>query len=77
MIAAEIRSKRIQAGIPGYVVCLKAGLARTRLSDIERGYVVPSPQELAKIEAALADLVQAKRKMTAVAAECGWPCEVR
>jgi hypothetical protein len=77
MIANEIRSKRIQAGIPGYVLCLKARIARTRLSDIERSYAVPSRQELAKIEAALMDLIRAKHRMKAVAAEFGWPCEVK
>jgi transcriptional regulator with XRE-family HTH domain len=77
MIATEIRSKRIQAGIPGYVLCLKAGIARTRLSDIERNYVVPSTEELSKLVAALGELILAKRKIEAVAAECGWPGEVR
>ena len=77
MIATEIRSKRIEAGIPGYVLCLKARVARTRLSDIERNYVVPSQQELARIQAALMELIQAKQRMKAIAAECGWPCEVK
>lgn len=46
-------------------------------SDIERSYVVPSRQELAKIEAALMDLIRAKHRIKAVAAECGWPGEVK
>jgi len=76
MIATEIRSKRQQVGIPGYVLSLKAGIARTRLSDIERSYIIPTEDELSKLEEALGELIRAKRKINATAAECGWPCEV-
>jgi hypothetical protein len=73
MIAIEIRSKRIEAGIPGYVLCLKARVVRTRLSDIESGYVTPAPEELSRIAVALEDLIRAKRKVATVAAKEGWP----
>ena len=70
---SELRAKRIAAGIAGALVCAKAGIARSRLSDIERGYVAPSGVEIARIDLALDDLTRAKRKIAAVAAEEGWP----
>jgi transcriptional regulator with XRE-family HTH domain len=69
----ELRDKRHAAGIAGSLVCVKAGIARSRLSDIEREYVVASLQEITRIMAALDELSRAKRKIAAVAAEEGWP----
>jgi transcriptional regulator with XRE-family HTH domain len=69
----QLRAKRIAAGIAGSLVCMKTGIARSRLSDIERGYVTAAEEELAHIEAALDDLARAKRKIAAIAAEEGWP----
>lgn len=68
-----IRTKRTAAGISGSLVCMKAGIARSRLSDIERGYVAPDPDELARILSAIDDLARARKKIIAVAAEAGWP----
>lgn len=72
-IGSEIRAKRTAAGIAGWLVCAKVGIARSRLSDIERGYVTPSQQEIVRINAAVDDLARVKRKIAAVAAEEGWP----
>jgi transcriptional regulator with XRE-family HTH domain len=69
----QLRAKRNSAGIAGSLVCVKAGIARSRLSDIEREYVVASEDEVARIDAALDELARAKRKIAAVAAEEGWP----
>lgn len=76
MTGEILRSKRTQAGIPGSVLSIKAGVGRTHLSDIERGYVVPAAEELARIERALTELIHAKLRLRAVAAEAGWPCQV-
>ena len=73
MNGSQIREKRTQFGIPGHLVCRKARICRSRLSDIERGYVEPSDAELTRICAALEELGQAKQKLAATAAECGWP----
>jgi len=73
MKAADLKTKRAAAGIPGSAVCLKAGIARSRLSDIERGYVHPRPEEATRISAALEQLINAKLRIDAVAAEVGWP----
>jgi transcriptional regulator with XRE-family HTH domain len=72
-IGTQLRTKRNAAGIAGSLVCIKIGIARSRLSDIERGYVTAPEEEIARIDAALDDLVRAKRKIAAVAAEAGWP----
>ena len=69
----QLKQKRILAGIPGHLVCRRASLARSRLSDIERGYVEPSGEELARIEQALAELIEAREKVAKVAEEVGWP----
>lgn len=69
----QLRAKRNAAGIAGSLVCVKTGIARSRLSDIERDYVVASEDEIARIDAALDELARAKRKIAAVAEEEGWP----
>jgi transcriptional regulator with XRE-family HTH domain len=73
MSGSEIKQRRVRAGIPGRLVCARARVDRSRLSHIEREYVVASESELAKISRALDELIQAKRKVVAAAAEAGWP----
>jgi hypothetical protein len=73
----QLRAKRTAAGIPGRILCNRCGIARSRLSDIERGYVIPSPADLARIYAALEDLIQAKSFIDRVAASVGWPTGAR
>ena len=73
MNGTEIRRKRANARIAGRLLCLRAGVDRTRLSNIERGYVQPSESELGRITAALEGLIQARQKVATFAAEVGWP----
>jgi transcriptional regulator with XRE-family HTH domain len=73
MDGKEIRRTRKENEIAGHLVCGRAGVSRSRLSDIERGYVQPSQNELARIERALRELYRAKQKLAATATECGWP----
>jgi transcriptional regulator with XRE-family HTH domain len=76
--AAKLKARRSTAGIAGSILCKKLGMARSRLSDIERGYVTPSPDELARMDAALDDLIRAKCVLQKTAAALGWPLgEVR
>jgi transcriptional regulator with XRE-family HTH domain len=70
---SDLKAKRLAAGISGTVLCAKAGLSRSRLSLIERGYVNLSPEELARIRKALDELIQAKSVLEKVAASVGWP----
>ena len=69
----ELRKRRKSAGISGSAVSLKAGIHRSRLCDIERGYVEPSSDEVTRLNAALSDLITARQKVAAIAEEVGWP----
>jgi ferredoxin len=75
LIATELRAKRQRAGLTGYVVCRKAGICRSCLSDVERGYIKASEEELTRIDQALEELIQSKQRLMATAAEVGWPVE--
>lgn len=73
MTAQQLRQQRIAAGIPGRLVSAKAGIDRSRLSDIERGYIQASDVELQEIGEALRALLKAKEQVARTAAEVGWP----
>jgi transcriptional regulator with XRE-family HTH domain len=75
--AAALKAKRAAAGIAGKILCNRCGIARSRLSDIERGYITASPEELARLHAVLDDLIQAKSFIDRVAASVGWPMGAR
>src|SRR5262249_42390041 len=68
-----IRARRVAAGISGSVLCLKAGIGRNRLFSIDRSYVQPSVDELARLETALEELTAARKRLDQVASEVGWP----
>lgn len=69
----HLRSKRMSLGLSGRLVCGRARIGRTRLSDLEQGLVEPSPEELKRISTALDQLAAAKSRLQEVAAEVGWP----
>jgi transcriptional regulator with XRE-family HTH domain len=69
----QLRAKRVEARISGAVLCIRAGIGRGRLSEIERGQVVPSHELLCRVDAALDALIGAKRRLTALAEQEGWP----
>ena len=73
MHGQQIRQRRTAAGIPGSAVSSKAGIHRSRLSEIERGYITPSEEELGRLNRALDALIDARKKVAEVAAEVGWP----
>ena len=75
--ASILKRKRTVAGIPGKILCNKIGIARSRLSDIERGYIAASLDELARIDRALDELIEAKSFIDRVAASVGWPSGAR
>jgi transcriptional regulator with XRE-family HTH domain len=70
---ATIKSKRTAAGIAGSILCKRFGTVRSRLSDIERGYVMPSPEELIRLDAVLDELIRNKSVIQQTAASLGWP----
>lgn len=69
----QLRSKRMALGLSGRLVCGRARIGRTRLSDVEQGLVEPRPDELERISTALEQLATAKSRLQQVAAEVGWP----
>jgi len=69
----ELKQLRQQAGINGYLVCQRSGVGRSRLSDIERGYVDPSQSEVQRIQTAIEELLQARQKVVQLAEQVGWP----
>jgi hypothetical protein len=73
---SEIRAKRVAAGISGVILCVKADIGRTRLSGIERETILASPDEAARIETALEQLILAKQECNRLAASMGWPTAV-
>jgi transcriptional regulator with XRE-family HTH domain len=73
MTGDEIRRARAEARISGSALCAKARIDRGRLSNIERGYVIPSVAELARIEVALAALMEARRALAEFAAKLEFP----
>jgi hypothetical protein len=73
MTAEDLKTKRVVAGIPGYAVCQVAGLSRAKLSDIERGYVPATAEELQRIEGAIEQIVRTRQRLEALATEAGLP----
>jgi transcriptional regulator with XRE-family HTH domain len=71
--SATLRAKRTGAGIAGSLLCQKIGMARSRLSDIERGYATPSPDEIGSLDSALDELIRAKSVLQKTAEALGWP----
>ena len=69
----QLRSRRVEAGLPAILLARAAGVSSGRLSEIERAYVNPSPSELERLENALEQLLVARRKLIKMAEEVGWP----
>ena len=73
-----LRIKRIAAEIPASLLAAKAGVNRSRLSNLERGYIKPTDDELQRLTSALEQLIDAKAVMQRTATAVGWPLgEVR
>jgi len=78
MMVKELRSKRVAAEIPATLLAAKARVNRSRLSNLERGYVQPTEEELQRLTGALEQLIDAKAAIHKTAAAVGWPLgEVR
>jgi predicted transcriptional regulator len=73
MTIKELRSKRIAAEIPATLLAARAGVNRSRLSGIERGYIQPIDEEMTRLQSSLEDLLRAKAVIQRAAASVGWP----
>ena len=71
MTPKTLRAKRAAAGIPGSALCQIAGIARSKLSDIEREYVAATPEELQRIDTAIDEILRTRRHLTKLATEAG------
>jgi hypothetical protein len=71
---ATIQAKRIRNRIAGHILCRKLGdYSRGRLSDVENEVLAALPEELARIDGALDELIKAKSAIQQTAAALGWP----
>ena len=68
-----LRDRRIHARLTGLMVSGRSGVSRSRLSDIERGYIMPREEEVERVNAAIDSLAEARRAMERTATEVGWP----
>ncbi len=57
---ATLRQKRIAHGLAGHLVCKKMDWDRPKLSGVERGYRNVPPEELARLDAVLDELIEIK-----------------
>ena len=73
MTVKELRSKRLAAEVPATLLAAKAGVNRSRLSGIERGYVQPTQEELQRLHESLEQLIRDKAVIQRAAASVGWP----
>jgi predicted transcriptional regulator len=73
MTVKELRSKRIAAEVPATLLAAKAGVNRSRLSSIERGYIEPTAEEMKRLHVSLEQLISAKAVIQQAAASVGWP----
>ena len=71
MTAMELKTKRAAAGIPGYAVCQVAGISRAKLSDVERGYVTASPENLQRIDKAIEQIIYTRQHLAKLASDAG------
>jgi transcriptional regulator with XRE-family HTH domain len=59
--------------VPATLLAAKVGVNRSRLSNIERGYIQPTEEEMERLHASLAQLITAKAVIQRAAASVGWP----
>jgi transcriptional regulator with XRE-family HTH domain len=69
--AKNLRSKRAAAGISGQAVCQVAGISRAKLSDVERGYIAATPDELQRIGDAIQKILRTRHDLAGLAAKAG------
>jgi transcriptional regulator with XRE-family HTH domain len=68
---ANLRTKRAIAGITGQAVCQVAGISRAKLSDVERGYITGSAEDLSRIDDAIEQILRTKQHLAALASQAG------
>jgi transcriptional regulator with XRE-family HTH domain len=72
----ELQAKRAGARIAGVALAAKAGISRSYLCQIECGHAMLAQEDLARLEASLDELIQAKAALQQAAAALGWPVSI-
>ena len=70
---ATLKTRRIQHGIAGHIICRKLGWARSKLTALELGYIQVPPEELDRVSTVLDHLIQTKAAIRRTATSLGWP----
>jgi hypothetical protein len=65
------QGKKIDSGHSRPPVCQVARISRTKLSDIERGYVLATLEELQRINDAIEQIVRTRQQLANLAAAAG------
>ena len=65
MTGELLKKRRIEAGISGAVLCRQVAMGRTRLCNIERGYLQITAAELERLLGALEELVNLRQQQLA------------
>lgn len=71
MDVKKLRSRRVEARISGHAVCSRVGKSRSWLSDVENGHAIATPDELAKIDEAINQIISTRRQVESMAASAG------
>ena len=69
----SLQQQRLAHEIKSRAVATRAGLSIGRLSEIERGLIEASRDDLVRIDRALNELIRAQAAFREKAAEVGWP----
>jgi transcriptional regulator with XRE-family HTH domain len=77
ILGETLKSKRRAARIPAAVLARKTKISTTRLSAIERGYIIVTREEMRSIITALDKLIVAKQEAEKLALQLGWPAEAK
>lgn len=75
MTPQRLRAQRAAAGISGHAICRLVGMSRAKLSGIETGNTVATPEELERIHAAIESIGRTRQQLTKLAAEAGLSLE--
>jgi hypothetical protein len=74
MTIKDLRQKRLAAEIPATMLASRAKVNRSKLSLLECGHALPTPDELDRLGVALDELIGVRDEVQKTAAALGWPC---
>jgi transcriptional regulator with XRE-family HTH domain len=72
MTGYELKMQRSTAGVTGDALCKRASISRTKLSNVERGYLILTQEESEKLHKALDEIVAGRKQLIELAAALGF-----